>query len=258
MKRRRINSCIYSKDKAYIVAKDIGMSPTTYKKYLNKIKDLGLYNFENNSIVSIPKCLEILFPEINFIKKIIRTKGVRNYERVVYYIKFFKYCNKATDFKGFKDRIEFALAEANFRAQQYIAKKFEIVELIKNANRLQRVDLRRLKSLKKFHGTDDLKVVENIARKSNTIRTGKNHLGKILGCSPSTGLQRLRKWNQQGRFKRTIIIVYFHMHVCEESERFIKSKSKKYKHLIPISSGYKCYIGSKIELHEKKKRSFVS
>jgi hypothetical protein len=204
IKARRSDSCLGKNDKSYKVAREIGISSVSFNKYLKRLKDIGLFNPVNNSIVKFTKCLEVLFPDVEFVKRAERKKGMQIYYKIVYYIKIFKYRNKNVCFKTFKERIEYALVEANYRQQEFITGKFNVLNAVRG-NCLKTGDKKKLDKLKKFHGVDNIKDLECISLKAGIIKTGKNHLSSILGCSASTGSNRLRKWAKEGRFKRKII-----------------------------------------------------
>jgi len=158
----------------------------------------------------------------------------------LYRASFFKNFPKKADFKYYKDLVEFSIFHENGMGQQHYNEKDEVIDRLKS-NRTKGNDLDALKTLKKKHGLDSIEGLKSIDTKTE-IHSGKFHLSNLLGCSPTTGANRLRRWHNEGKIEREIKKVFF---IGDRSFRkFDALKAKGYKIVIPIATGFMAVMGS--------------
>lgn len=122
----RRNGVIYAGEPVYKLAGAIGISPTTCARYIERCKDLGLLivgERRHSTLVPFTVSLSVLFPQYQ------NNKAFRH-------VRFFAGQVKTTDFKTFKQRITFALAQANFERQKHYIAENKIVSESHRATKL--------------------------------------------------------------------------------------------------------------------------
>lgn len=167
VKRYRRNSVIYAHEKRYIVARELGLSPITLGKHIEACIRAGIAH----------KTLSGHIVFIGLKQAIIKLFGglyndVHKLLKDWKHKRFFKEFNIST-FREFQDRIGLSILAQNIGRQDH-------------KRRTDRNQRGIIKSTEK-RGV-----------------TGKSHIAGLLGCSPATGLRRLRKWSLKGLIKRVV------------------------------------------------------
>lgn len=228
----RRNSLLYTKDRLVLLAKNIGVSLNTFKKYLKKCSDLGLLVPFNNSrkFQKLSVCIKTILPELNF-------KKFR-------FVRFF--CKTLTTVKSIYEQIRYSVFVSHAKTQQHnINRKTAIQSL--NSNRTTHSQMKLLKRIAKKQGCEVGSLV-SLSKCNEEIVTGKYHLSNIIGCSPSTASKLLIRWHCREAIKREIVEVGIKCPVTHD--HFDALKSLGYTHVLVSKdmSGFKCKIGSKVSI----------
>lgn len=232
----RRNSLLYNGQSQNKISSQLKISPATYRKYTKVLRSKGLITQFNNveRIETFSKCIDVLF----------RLEGAKR--KAFHNVSFFKVnrFSKEISFKAISAQIQKELFKLNIHQQEYRINQIKegieairepFVEGAKNKIKTACKMLRLSKS-------DDLL---SIPIDSLYAKSGKYHLGKILGCSDSTALNRLRNWHNQNIIKRAMIIKNFDLKVCHASFDYLKGHCH---HLMINKNGmYYSIMGSKIE-----------
>lgn len=232
----RRNSLLYPGQSQNSIASKLRISPATYRKYTKELRAKGLIlPFLNcERIEKFSKCIEVLFSATGSKKK------------SLHQLSFFKVNRFSLNIsvKAIAAQIQRELFKLNIQQQEYkicqIKAGIEAIRepFVEGAKH----KIKKACKLMRLSKSDDLL---SISIDSLYAKSGKYHLGNILGCSNSTALNRLRNWHSEKVIKRTIIIKNFDLKVCHASFDYLKNYCH---HLMINKSGmYYTIIGSKIE-----------
>lgn len=229
---------VYGSEKGYKFCHKIGLSPNTYNKFFNKaIKDGYLRQVGSHyQFIDLSKIMFDLFELTQSKQKWLQSK-VRFFTGVQY---------KDIKYKSVLSRIEFAFMELNFKQQEYlISVKNKAKQLLENRF-ICKQDYQWLKKAKKALKAKDMTEVLSISSKVvSQVRTGKYHVATNLGTSPSTALNRLRKWDKT-YINRVVVNDFHKTHVCNESFDYYKHKVSPKHKVIPMRNGFNVSKGSVI------------
>lgn len=224
-KAYRRNSVLYRYEKMYQIAKALRMSVNTLSKMIKRAEDMGILIpcGKHKVFIGIPKMLEILFPE---------KKGKKH-------IQWYKE-DKSLSWKEFYEKIKLSFAKINFSQQQYN------INLIKDfrtgTNRKMKTIYTKLK--KKYGVNSEKELNKCICRAPKEVVTGGYSISKLIGCSVSTGIKLLAKWQKNNSIERTINLQFIKLPITEAS--YIGLKAAGYKFVTPAKSraGWWANLGS--------------
>lgn len=105
---------IYSWEKKYKVADQIGVSVNTYSKYLRECIEMGLLIKLGSSyqFINLSKIIKILFTHVREWK----------------HCRFFTGVDNKLDFKSIYERVRFSIAERNYKQQEFNIKRSRVME----------------------------------------------------------------------------------------------------------------------------------
>jgi hypothetical protein len=197
LKKLRENSCIYHIENQIKLAAKMGISYKAFKKYYHLAKQEGclVEQGENVQAINFVACIHTL----GLTEKITRFTDVFNnyeYEKI--------------NFQVVYDRVIEAVLHNNFGQQQYnidCNKYIVAAPFFNDRTKMQKQSklLKQLskKAAKEGKSTDEL--IEYIKKEGKQqIVTGKHHSGRVLGFSPQSALNRLRKLHKEGSIIRTV------------------------------------------------------
>lgn len=186
----------------------------------------------HQQFISLKRVCEVLFPD-----------AARYFNNVRFYAGF----EKKPDFKGYYERIKYALAKCNFKQQQFKIDKNSSIQSI-GTNRENVVNGKKLIALMKRYKVSSVRALKSIVQRVEYIVTGKNHIARLIGCSASTGSKLLKKWHSKGLFKREMVKALFKSDLNHSTFEVLKSMGNKF--IVPHSEGAGFWInkGSKITL----------
>lgn len=143
---------------------------------------------------------------------------------------------KEVSFKSIYQQIQVQLVKLNIDSQNYYNNKIKSAKVLLETNRFSSGKASLLKSASALVG--GMSELQSIGFSGLHAKTGKYHLSKLLGCSPSTGLNRLRKWKTNNIIERTVVKVNLNIPASNAAHDLLKND---YKHLLINGSG-KYYI----------------
>lgn len=238
LKKHRRNSTIYKADNKLILATQMGISYNAYKKYFHLAVEAGLLikRKDNFQAVHFVKCLHVLG----------LSEKIRKHEDV------FKNFNYTTvTFKDVYEQVVSAIMLRNLKQQAYRIERNEILFSTATDNCIKNAKNRAIKKLSKQAAKDGITTDQLLSsiksRKINYIVTGKFHISTIIGCSPTSGLNWLRKLTKKKVITRKV------------NSKFIQRNCNpdQYQHLIdsnyagmvvPVMGGYRRCKGSVITI----------
>lgn len=232
-KKYRRNSLFYKNEKKYLTAKALGISPATFSKYVVEIKKIGLIT-EHPGCLKLAKlttCIQTLTGRFN------------NDFSAFKYVRFFAGVDyENVNFKSICQQINIQIVKLNITSQDYKVNIIKSAISILKSNRFQKGKTQLLKKASAIVG--GMSKLKSIDPKLLHNKTGKYHLSKLLGCSPSTGLNRLRSWSKLNLIKRTIVKVNLNIKANHSTFDLLKDK---YKYLLINSKGdYYIQAGSTV------------
>ena len=170
----------------------MGISYNAFKKYFNLANKAGLLIKRGNNFqaVHFVKCLHVL----GLNDRLNRSDAMFN---------DFDY--PVLTFNAVYEQIIFATVTNNFKKQRY---KINQDNFILTDNRNYKAKVKALKlaaSLAASKGVDTVGYLQSISnRKRSSIVTGKFHISAIIGCSPTSGLNWLRKFHTKKMLNRKV------------------------------------------------------
>lgn len=232
LKRVRRNSCLYNYDSNLELSKLLQTDRNTFAKYKKECVRLGLLNKSGSGyqFVGLKKAVFILLGD----------------EDALRHVSFFNQSkSNKLSLSEINEEIKYGIALRNFNQQQFkIKRKQEILQGFRNRFMPKRV-ARRVKKMCKEYSCQPSDLPRILNCNSNVI-TGKNHLAKILGCSPTAAVTLLKKWNDNNLIKRTVIAKKVSMPKNHGTFDYLKSIYNRY--IIPVSDGYLVSLGSVIQV----------
>jgi len=249
IKLERRNSVVDKQAHLGDFSSKIGISYNSYKKYRRICLNLGLLKVVkgHDVYVGIQRCIEVLgLPKINK------------------HVHFFNKCKHTKiDFITIYNTIVKAITLNNFQQQKFNANKSKdlkrVTKLIrKNRNIASAKDRMTVKCIAKnarYHNLSTLEYCDSILLKEiktteDSIKTGKYHLSKLLGLSPSTGINILKSMVKDNTVKRTVIKFNISkLDYTNDSFDYLRNTYPQFT-IIPYSSNksFNVYKGSRIEL----------
>jgi DNA-binding Lrp family transcriptional regulator len=227
-KKHRRNSLWFKEDSFTTIAKKLGLSYNTVKKYYT-------YCVSNKIIVPYGEHLQFVkFTKILQILDLDITK----------YCIFFKWkYYKELSFKEIYKTILYEKVLLNFKHQNHeINKKKKIISRIIRIENSKKTHPKTIKSILKRFGSIS-KAKRSISKNyKSRIRTGKNHLSNIIGCSPMTALSILKKMDKDKIIERTVIFERTEIPYTFTGYDELKNSQN---HLIVPSPRKKCFFLSK-------------
>jgi hypothetical protein len=227
-KRHRRNSIFYRNERKYLTAKIIGVSVNTFSKYFLRLKELGLLS-ESNGVIVISKLSEC-------IKLLLNKEGQE--------FKAFRYAAipKQGTYKGIYASIQKEIFKLNISSQEYRISRILRAKNLLEANRNNVREFNFVRRVQSQYGGK----LSSINESNLYPKSGKFHTSKLFGCSPSTGLKRLRNWNRDGIIKREVVTKEL-LHVNHASFDLLK---QHYKHILINHTTGKFYaqVGSKVSI----------
>lgn len=247
MERR--NSIIDKDTNLIDFAKKIGISYNSYKKYADICTKLGIIRpyGEHTSVIALNKVIETLsIPTVN--------KHVGFFRKVQY-----EAINFNTVYKTIVDNISLN----NFKQQDYnIKKKRDLLKvsklMLRNRNIASPQDRATVKQISKdaaYHQLSTSEYCERILFRDKpttpgTIVTGKYHLSSLLGMSPTSGSNALKRLVKEGKVTRTVVKTsVFHLPYTNSSFELLVSSNASHT-VVPSSyhRSFSVYKGSAITL----------
>lgn len=195
-KSKRRNSMFHFQEKHHNLAKELGISKNTAKKYISQLKNLGLIKPINGreSILKLTDCIKILLGKEN-----------SDY-RAFKYVRFMRGYNYPTlSFKEVYKAIQIGIVKLNINQQEYWNSKVLKAKQSLLKNRFSRGTLKSAMSIAKKLGMSSTTDLQSINDTDYKAKTGRNHLSKLIGSSSSTGAKRLSKWAKENIIKRLIV-----------------------------------------------------
>lgn len=232
-KAYRRNSMVHAHDKAYKTAKALGMAEATVRKYMGECRRLGL--IVDSRFIKLSDCAALLLSGHPHIK----------------HVHFFAGFEKKPCTKYYYERIKFALAELNYRQQAYRIERNKILD-IQTTDRLQTGTLKKLMAMMKKHGVSSIAKLKCAVVRIKEIVSGKYHVARIVGCSPSTGATLLRSWSKAKLIGRRINTDFIHAEQCHGSMLGLIQSGFKYVYPDKKGEGYYLNSGSVITLIENE------
>ena len=163
------------------------------------------------------------------------------------HFKFFGSVERKCDFKYYYNLIKFAIVKVNYDQQEHRIKKNIVIEDLR-ANRFNVVSRRKINALMKKHNATSVTDLLSIVKTRKHIVSGKFHVSKLVGCSPSTGSRLLRAWDKAGIIYRQIASSIVKAFVCHDSFDAIKKAGHNYIYPSKDNSGFWVTKGSVITL----------
>jgi hypothetical protein len=259
IKLERKNSVVDMEAHLGHFAAKIGISYNSYKKYRKICLELGLCKIENghDRYIDIQQCIQVL--------------GLTKINKHVH---FFNKCKHADrTLIGVYDTIIKGITLNNFKQQQHNTNKNKdlkrVTKLIrKNRNIASAKDRAMVKHITKnarYHNLSTLEYCDSILLKElqpteDSIKTGKYHLSKLLGLSPSTGINLLKDMIKDNTVKRTVIkFNVSKLGYSNDSFDLLRAKYPKFT-VLPYSGNksFNVYKGSRIELISQEQELHMS
>jgi response regulator of citrate/malate metabolism len=188
----RRNSCIYTLENKKTLAKELGLSYNTFNKYLK-------FSVENN-LVTITKGA-IQFKNLTEIGKLLKL----DISKYMLFFKWYPYEGRPCFKAIYQTLIEEKLL-LNYKQQLFKVKKKQ-----KELNKVESIQNRKkthpkvVKSVLNKYGSV-VKAKNSICRNFKPqIVSGKNHVAKIIGCSPSTSINIWKRLQRNKVIKRETI-----------------------------------------------------
>lgn len=226
---------MYAFEKKYLLAKEIGISVNTFSSYLKYCLDKG-YAVKKGDTIHFVKLRKIIID-------IIGIKKFNSYRHV----RFFKHCaTEGMNVAAIYEKIKWGMAKLNYNQQQWhndrLQKAYDLSQNCQNQKSVNFI----LKIAKYYYGVRSYEKFKSICDgKEFHVRTGKCHVSKILGSSYQTGARLLRSWTKDGLITREIVKKFFRSNL---DEAILKECEEEYSHVVEMSMGYQCTMGSIVVL----------
>lgn len=243
LKSKQKNSIIFVNDGDVAIAKKLGLSFNTFKKYKNLciVNDLFVISKCNLQMKSLPKIIKALGLD-DVIHKHIRFTSTESLTLRMYY-----------------NRILKAILMNNFRQQEFnrcrvIERRNVLVQTMNghNLGKKEKALFRKLvKESKGNFQTYSKRVIKSV---SKNVVSGKNHASALIGMSASTGIRTLKRMDREGDIKRQVISVKSNAPYSFEGYDNLNKTEGKSGVLVPSPSN-KCFyisVGSSIILPDSK------
>lgn len=212
----------------------MGISYNAFKKYFNLANKAGLLIKRGNNFqaVHFVKCLHVL--GLN--------DRLNRHDEI-----FSLHTYPTVNFTTVYNQVVFATANHNFKKQAYkIAFNKSLFDNRTNKSHCKALKIASKQAAKLCIPTDEL--LQSIKKKNtNTIVTGKYHLSAIIGCSPSSALNWLRKFHKAGLIKRKVVKEFTAGNSNPEQYAMLIANIKEGK-VYPVRGGYLNCKGSQITI----------
>lgn len=238
LKKLRRNSCIYHIENKKTLAKEMGISYNSFKKYLLEAVKAGVLIQDGETLRAM-----------HFVG-CIHTLGLQT--RIKRHEDIFKNFNyEVLNFKNVYEQVVFSVALRNFKQQAYKIERNDLLLSNPIDDCTQKAKRKALKALMKQAEKDGVTTDSKLSyikkNRTKVIVTGKYHVSNIIGCSPQSGLNWLKKMHNKKIIKRRV------------NTRFIKGTSnpEQYQDLInnikegkviPVRGGFRNTKGSVIKI----------
>lgn len=239
VKKHRKNSIFFQGENQIDLAKQLGISYTSFKKYKTYCIENGIlveYGV-HQQFIKLTKAIELLKLDVNK------------------YHKFFSWKHYTSlTLKNIYEEIVQELLLVKFKQQQFrIDKKQKELSKVQQVENSKRTDPRKVKPLLKKYGSIE-KAKSSISKNfTNSIVSGKNHVASIVGCSPATGKNLLKKLHNKNVITRTIVFEKLNYEYNTYSFDMIKATNKQWT-IVP-STKNQCFYLSKGSLISLKGRT---
>ena len=257
LKLNRKNSMIYNEESIVQLSSDLKINFRTFKKYLDASIKHGLIKKQGNHLYAIK--YRYLISEWSNLNG--QDKNLQKFFTHLYAFKKTKY-NKVPSFKDIYNQVVESIIFKNFKQQEYkILKEQEKIEIYRNSlksgcNPVDRRSSKILKSLTKEASqrrkSTDAYVKCMEMKKDKYIKTGKNHIAKLLGMSSATGQRRLKKLETSEKVQREVIRVNTGLPAINECFDVLKEEKKLISStatIVPMNKTLWLCKGSKITLN---------
>lgn len=233
IKKHRINSMIYSCESKKVLAKELGMSYNTFKKWFEIAVEEGLLIKKGNHHQAINLVHTIL--HLGLRKKLWKYHNFCyswNYEKLT--------------FKNVYDRIITSIITNNYEQQAFIIERNNVLFGFNSNSKKKSNYIRAIykKALKLETSTEQL-LQYTKENKINKIVSGKFHVAKLIGLSDSSGLRWLKKLHKRKIIKRKVEIKFIPSVTTFEDYDFHISNMSTGR-LLPVVGGFKKFEGSSI------------
>lgn len=238
-KSKRRNSMFHFQEKYHNLAKELGISKNTAKKYIIQLKNLGLIKPTNGreSIIKLTDCIKVLLGKEN-----------SDY-RAFKYVRFMRGYNYPTlSFKEVYKAIQIGIVKLNINQQEYWNSKVLKAKESLLKNRITASELRSAKAITKRLGLPNISALQCINDGDYVAKTGRNHLSRLLGCHSSTGSKRLRIWAKEYIIERKVI--YKDLGIISTHATFDLLKNKYSKLFTNKSGMFYVILGSTVSFIE--------
>lgn len=195
-KKSRNNSVfLYQNESSVKRSKELGVSFNTFKKFKVICLENSLLKEVNGHLIFV-KMLDIL----TFLNDGIICEKNLTFNRFVLFFNYITYDN--ISYKNIYNQIRKSLVLKNYKQQEYNIKRNKsfIKDLGHGNKKAIKVLIKQARSL----GKSTAEYLKCLPKHKERIVSGKNHISKIIGMSPSTG-QRLLKELSQKEVTRIVI-----------------------------------------------------
>ena len=242
---------LYKQDSLVKLATSLKINFRTFKKYLNKCIELGMIKSQGEHLYVI-NYRDLIKNWCGIDSE--HNKKLQKFFTHVFIFNKTDYGKKNPSFKDIYNQIIDSVIIKNFQQQEYkINKQKKTLDLYQKSSKegchpTSKREYKLLKSLVKEaaqRGLTTEQYIKRISKKTDWyIKTGKNHISKLIGMSSSTGQIRLKKLQKENKIQREIILVNTGLPVIDECFQILK---KETKHLI-VPKGNVLFIskGSRI------------
>lgn len=219
-------------DKVYKVAKELGISQGACTGYFDALRRKGLMIQHGNQyrLQGLRQCVETLLDDHKHAK----------------HIRFFREFAKG-NFRTYYERIRFALAKVNFQQQQFRSDRNAVIDV--DTDRYTAEQFKHIRALMRKHKCNSVATLAMSVKRIKGIVSGKYHLSRLVGCSPSTAARLLRLWSKKEWITRRINSDFVEAEVCHGS---MTALMQDYSYCYPNKdhTGYFLNRGSVITLNE--------
>lgn len=242
LKLHRRNSCIYSHDNQKELAKNLGISYNSYRKYKKICIERGYLKKMGSHLQAIK--IRTIIPDLG--------PDTDKYQR---YFTEFKY--EKISFKAVYNQLVKSFILLNYERQEFkINQSKNILEKIDNNRKLMTKSQKgKITTFIKKAAKSGLSFDEYrqciLSRIEKGIISGKNHVANLINYSSTSGLRWLRKLEKEGIIDRKVKKLYLDGSLSHELFDYYKAK---YKHSFVIPCRYlnkfMVILGSSICLKE--------